>query len=151
MKSQEDCQVPKRKKKKEVPKKNVSDIAREIRGYLKKNFKGFKFSVRTSRYPMGKALNIMIKDVPDNFGLYSQYYEDCLRQEKKFYDIYTYPVYSDEASMLLKFVENHVKKYNTDEIKVMPERANRILHSIICYDETLKRSTERKIKTACAC
>ena len=44
--------------------RNIKDIAKDVRGALKKEFPAYKFSVKIERYSMGQSLNVDIMESP---------------------------------------------------------------------------------------
>ena len=93
---------------------------------------------------MGKSLNVMIKDVPAGFKLYSEYYDRYLKEKRNNADIYIYPIYSDEATMLIRFIKQYVQQLKTNNFKRGTKPDNTIFYTNICFDKNLKQITRRK-------
>lgn len=125
---------------------DIKEIAKIIRTDLRKNFKGFKFSVKIKRYTGGQSLNVSIKDVPENFILFSDYYTECLKQNEDFNWALSYDKYSDEAIMLKRYIEHRVSQYNYDDSDTQTDYFNVNFYSHIDFGWEFERATEKKIK-----
>lgn len=85
---------------------DVKDIAKLIRGDLKKKYPRYLFSVTIERYSMGRSINVLIRKV--DFQVRSPGYDpsDCASETNK--------IYTDRAEKILQEVEDLVKGYNYD-------------------------------------
>lgn len=58
--------------------KDIKDIAKEVRAYVKKNYKEYKFSVRIERYSGGQSMSISLMSGPIDaiLGYYSEEWQN---------------------------------------------------------------------------
>ena len=126
---------------------DIKDISKDIRSHLNKNFKGFKFSVRISRYSMGQSLDVSIKGFPKGFVLFSEYNLNCMKNgiEPDFY-MSRKGKYSDEATMLRDYIEKVISSYNYNDSDSMTDYFNVNFYSNVTYCWQMERDLQNKIR-----
>lgn len=109
--------------------RNVKDTAKLIRKALKAAYKGYKFSVRISRYSMGQSITVEIKTLPAGFG--SVLNADVDPE-------YGVRLISDKAADLSRDVQTLVDSFNRQEIDSQSDYFNVDFFGSVSFDHALR-------------
>lgn len=115
---------------------DIKDIASNIRKELKQAYKGYKFSVRLSRYSGGQSLNVTIKSVPEGTQIISsEWIREFARSGQ-------WPTHinqlTDEMEKVQEGVEAISNAYNFDKSDISYDyfHVNYYCFVNFCYDLT---------------
>lgn len=126
---------------------DISEIAKRVRKEIKAELpKGFKVSVRISRYSGGQSLDAEIKAVPPGFVINNP---ERVRLEEEDPNWVTragaYPIFSEEATKVEKTIKGIIEAYNYDGSEIQVDYFDVNFYGHVSWDYDLKNQDKANV------
>jgi len=125
---------------------DIKDIAKFVRGDLKKDFPKMKFSVRIERYSGGRSLNVTIKETTIPILHNPNRVKKTIEDGYNYYPASNEPAYLLPAEQLLKRVKDITDAYNYDESDMMTDYFSVNFYSHVGFAWELEKADKAKIE-----